>query len=102
MTRIPLERRVRFGTSRKPLSGGIWSMSLKPVLGASAAVLVLAIFAGLRLIAADHTVADLAMIGDTAAIQALLAQHADINAPQADGATALHWAVYRNDSALAK
>ena len=25
----------------------------------------------------------------------LLEQHADVNAPQADGATALHWAVYR-------
>src|SRR4030095_4498764 len=77
-------------------------MSLKPVLGGSAAVLVLAMFAGPRLVAIDRTVADLAMIGDTAAIRALLAQHADINAPQADGATALHWAVYRNDSALAK
>jgi uncharacterized protein len=77
-------------------------MNLKRILVGSAAVLVLAIFAGPRLIAADHTVADLAMIGDTAAIRALLAQHADINAPQADGATALHWAVYRNDFALAK
>ena len=26
------------------------------------------------------------------------AQKADVNAPQADGATALHWAVYRSDS----
>ena len=77
-------------------------MSLKRILVGSAAVLVLAIFAGPRLIGADRTVADFAMIGDTAAIRALLAQHADINAPQADGATALHWAVYRNDSALAK
>jgi ankyrin len=77
-------------------------MSLKRVLGGCAAVLVLAIFARPGLIAADHTVADFAMIGDTAAIQALLAQHADINAPQADGTTALHWAVSRNDSALAK
>ena len=77
-------------------------MSLKSILVGSAAVLVLAIFAGPRLIAADPTVADSAMVGDTAAIRALLAQHADINAPQADGATALHWSVYRNDFALAK
>jgi uncharacterized protein len=77
-------------------------MGLKRILVGSAAVLVLAIFAGPRLIAADRTVADFAMIGDTAAIRALLAQRADINAPQADGATALHWAVYRNDFVLAK
>ena len=28
-------------------------------------------------------------------------QKADVNAPQADGATALHWAVYRGDTELA-
>jgi ankyrin repeat protein len=77
-------------------------MSLKRIFLGSAAMLAVGIFAGPRLIAADRTVADSAMIGDTAAIRALLAQHADINAPQADGATALHWAVYRNDVALAK
>jgi uncharacterized protein len=78
-------------------------MSLKRiVLGGAAALVVLAIFATPALIAADRTVADFAMIGDTAAIRALLAQQADINAPQADGATALHWAVYRDDMALAK
>ncbi|HKF68101.1 MAG TPA: hypothetical protein VKB36_16255, partial [Vicinamibacterales bacterium] len=37
-------------------------------------------------------VADAAMRGDRAAIQKLLAQKADVNTPQADGATALHWA----------
>ena len=37
------------------------------------------------------------MRGDAAAVRALLAQKADVNAPQADGATALHWAVYRGD-----
>jgi ankyrin repeat protein len=45
-------------------------------------------------------VADAAMNGDTAAVQKLLAQKADVNAPQVDGGTALHWAVYRDDLAL--
>jgi len=40
------------------------------------------------------------MRGDTAAVRALLAKKADVNAPQADGATALHWAVYRGDREL--
>jgi ankyrin repeat protein len=41
--------------------------------------------------------ADAAMKGDTAAVRLLLQQRANVNAPQADGATALHWAVYRDD-----
>jgi ankyrin repeat protein len=50
--------------------------------------------------AAGSDVADAVMRGDIAAVRALLAQKADINAPQADGATALHWAVFRADPAL--
>ena len=34
---------------------------------------------------------------DHAAVTKLLAQHADVNSPLADGTTALHWAVYWND-----
>ena len=45
-------------------------------------------------------VADAAMRGDRTAIQKLLAQKADVNAPQADGATALHWAVFHGDKEL--
>ena len=46
---------------------------------------------------AASDVADAVMSGDTAAVRALLQQKADVNAPQVDGATALHWAVYRDD-----
>src|SRR4051812_26751849 len=35
--------------------------------------------------------------GDTAAAQALLQKRADVNVPEADGTTALHWAVRMND-----
>ena len=35
-----------------------------------------------------------------AAVRTLVAQHADVNAPQADGATALHWAVFRSDKEM--
>jgi ankyrin repeat protein len=34
-------------------------------------------------------------------VRALLKQHADVNASQGDGATALHWAVYWDDSGAA-
>jgi ankyrin repeat protein len=42
-------------------------------------------------------VADAVMKGDKARLVALLQQKADVNARQIDGATALHWAVYRAD-----
>ena len=45
-------------------------------------------------------VADAAMHGDRPAVRALLAKNADVNAPQVDGSTALHWAVEANDLEL--
>jgi ankyrin repeat protein len=47
------------------------------------------------------TVADAAMKGDVAAVRTLLAQRADVNVAQRDGATALHWAAYKGDRELA-
>jgi ankyrin repeat protein len=46
---------------------------------------------------AASEVADAAMNGDKAALQALLQKKADVNTPQADGATALQWAVRHDD-----
>jgi ankyrin len=40
--------------------------------------------------------------GDRAAAVALISQRADVNAPEADGTTALHWAVHRGDLDLAQ
>ena len=47
--------------------------------------------------AGPSEVADAAMHGDKSALRTLLQQKADVNAPQADGTTALHWAVRAND-----
>ncbi len=51
--------------------------------------------------APSSPVADAAMKGDVAAVKALISQKADVNVPQADGATALQWAAYDNNLALA-
>jgi ankyrin repeat protein len=45
----------------------------------------------------DARLADAAKKMDRAAIRALLAQKADVNAPQVDGTTALAWAAYHDD-----
>jgi uncharacterized protein len=50
--------------------------------------------------AGKSDVADAAMRGDKAAVRKLISSKADVNAAQADGATALHWAVYRGDREL--
>jgi ankyrin repeat protein len=55
-----------------------WLISTTPVFGAS-------------------DVADAAMKGNKEAVRALLQQKANVNAPQSDGTTALHWAVRSDD-----
>jgi ankyrin repeat protein len=52
--------------------------------------------------ASRSDVADAVMNGNRAALQALLQQKADVNAVQIDGATALHWAVYRDEVDVAR
>ena len=47
--------------------------------------------------AGDLRLPDAAMRSDRAAVRSLLQQKADVNAAQADGMTALHWAVRQND-----
>lgn len=65
---------------------------------AVAGLLLLVPLAGFA--AGSSEVADAAMHDDLASVRTLIAQHADVNAPQQDGATALHWAVFRSDKEL--
>jgi ankyrin repeat protein len=47
--------------------------------------------------AAEATLADLAEDKEFGKLRELMSQKADVNAPQADGMTALHWAVHHDD-----
>lgn len=49
---------------------------------------------------AASDVADAAMRNDKASLRALIAKSADVNAAQADGATALHWAAFHADKEM--
>src|SRR2546428_13817477 len=64
-----------------------------PIMACCAALLIYPLASG----AANSPVADAAMRGDKAAVRSLLAQRSDVNAPQADGATAIQWAAYKDD-----
>lgn len=57
---------------------------------------------GLAVAKADPALVDAAMNGDVKAVRALLRETADVNVAQADGMTALHWAVQRRDLELSE
>jgi ankyrin repeat protein len=64
-------------------------------------VIVFALLCASRTAAGSGEVADAAMRGDAAAVRAAIARKADVNGAQLDGTTALHWAVERDDQAMA-
>jgi len=76
-------------------------MEMKHIVKIAVPVMLLSFVLSMTTVAAVKSeVADGAMRGDKAAVRALLLQKADVNAPQPDGATALHWAAYRSDKEL--
>src|SRR3954447_12754897 len=71
--------------------------------GKTLTALGLALFLTTSGFAGDKSpLADAAEKSDRAALRILLKQHSDVNAPQADGMTALHWAAYLDDVETAK
>jgi uncharacterized protein len=71
------------------------TMRVKPVV--ICAVVLLMSATSVLAVGSDAVVADAAEKMDRAAIRTLLQQHANVNAPQVDGMTALHWAAYQDD-----
>ena len=55
------------------------------------------LLASAGMVHAASDVADAAMKGDKAAVRALIERKANVNQPQVDGTTALHWAVRADD-----
>jgi ankyrin repeat protein len=69
---------------------------LKITAGALATLVFTATLAG----AGDPRIIETVKSGNVDAVRALLKERVDVNARQGDGATALHWAVHRNDEGM--
>src|SRR5215467_8877599 len=74
------------------------NLRINPILP----VVAVCVIAATLFAAEQPQVADAAMKGDQKLVRTLLQQKADVNVAQIDGATALHWAVYRNDLEMAQ
>src|SRR5215813_10009915 len=70
---------------------------MKRIVGSTLAFLLLP---ALSFAAARPEVAEAAMRRDMEGVRKLLDQKADVNLAQADGATALHWAVFQSNKEL--
>jgi ankyrin repeat protein len=68
----------------------------------SISLLLIALVAGLFAASTDTRLADAVQNGDRTAVRSLLAKKVDVNAPQGDGTTALHWAAFNDDRDTAK
>jgi ankyrin repeat protein len=65
-------------------------------------VVVAAVLAASSLAFAAAPIVDAAKAGNLAAVQSLIRQRADVNAAEADGTTALHWASRADNVAMAR
>ena len=72
-------------------------MRIQRLVGGSCLMALLTVA---NLAAAGSDLADAVMNKNAATAKSLLSQKADVNAPQVDGATALHWAVKWDDAAM--
>jgi ankyrin repeat protein len=72
-------------------------VSVRPRTTAFAALLVAVLASAIIIAATIDDLINAVREGNIEAARALLKQRVDVNAPQGDGATALHWAVQRDD-----
>ena len=66
----------------------------------AAAWVLIAFMVPLPAAGADHRLAEAAARGDAAAVRQLIAARADVNAPDAEGTTPLHWAVWADEPGI--
>ena len=67
----------------------------------SISLVSLFVFAVAASASGDQPLVQAAKRNDAAAVRALLRQPVDVNVTEGDGATALHWAAYHGNTAIA-
>ena len=82
------------------------AVAIPVVSGFSRTVMVKQVVSGFSRTGVATAAIDLRLLqavksGDIESVRGLLKQHVDVNAPQGDGATALHWASHRDDLLIA-
>ncbi len=92
---------MRRQQSDTPPAFGSVARAFRPVASWAFAAVLLATGSGLSAQSGDLSLIEAVKHQQTAAVGALLAE-SDVNARQPDGATALHWAVYRDDLATVR
>jgi len=100
LSRAPLRRRAPFAWLARCRSlATAAAVTTTPVASAVRRKigLVLLAAASVHATGTRAPLADAAEKLDRARVRALLTQHADVNTPQPDGMTALHWATYQDD-----
>src|ERR1700722_8175288 len=60
-------------------------------------LLILAALSAVGMLATDTRLVDAVKNHDKDAVRALVKEHVDVNVPEADGTSALHWAAHSND-----
>ena len=72
-------------------------MTMRCLLKTTSALTLVVLLAGAL---PDSPVADAAMRGDRALVRSLISKGENVNVPQGDGMTALHWAAYNGDAEI--
>ncbi len=75
---------------------------MRPLLHVTFVVLLLSVGLGRPVAAADAPVADAAQDADLTMVRTLIGQGANVNQPQGDGMTAVHWAAFHDELELAR
>src|SRR5439155_16241064 len=88
---------MRAGRAGRADRAGV--IMMRRIASMLAAGIALTLTVGVRA-AGPESIADAAMRGDRADVLAMIKQGADVNAPQGDGVTALHWAARHGDADL--
>src|ERR1700680_4123599 len=82
---------------RRAVRADGWRLDMRSTVGVCLCIVLCVGAVAAAAAGSDARLADAAKNRDQAAVRALLKQRVDVNTPDAEGMTALHWAAHWND-----